>query len=278
MNAAHRSFSDAAAVKDPYVVLAHPRTGSSLLMQTLVILGLPWVGQYHRADLGTEANPRGYFEDPEILARGLTEEQVARAGSVDGRAVKIGLSNMVQPGRLGQWRALDAGRARLFISFRCPLESAISLRCFNPRMAEFREIFIQTMAFLYNYTREYVALAHILTGHVSGLKDRTALIPYALHIDDPREFVCQVARFAGLAQNLERQAQAIANIEAALYRVKLSDMPEEYRQWYDKTPAKQVYEMLCESPDPWAKIVAWADDNAVPCAVRPECRPELEQM
>lgn len=264
--------SDAARVQSPLVVLAHPRTGSSLLMQTLAILGAPWVGRFHRDDLGVAANPKGYFEDADILAQGLTAEQIARTGPVDGCAVKIGLANMMRPTRLPQWQALAAGGARLLIPIRCPLESAVSLRCFNPAMEESRQFFIETTAFLYNYTRDYVALANILTCHVRDLKASTALFPYALHVDDPAGFVRQVGRFAGLTPDAERERRAIGNIEADLYRVRLSDMPDDCREWYDKAPAKQVYRMLSDSLDPWTDIAAWAVANGISCPIGTESR------
>lgn len=260
---------DVVTVKSPCIVLAHPRTGSSLLMQTLAILGLPWIGRHHREDLGAEANPRGYFEDPDILAYGLTAEQVARAGSVDGCAIKIGLSNMMLPTRLGQWKALEAGGARILVPFRHPLESAVSLRCFKSKIEGSRELFLEMMTFLYNYTPEYVALANNLTRYAPGLKSRTVLIPYSLHIDDPKGFVERVRRHAGLAADPLRLAQATENIQETLYRVKLSEMPEDYRQWYEKTPAKRVYEILCNSPDPWEEIAAWGEAGVSPSAAKP---------
>lgn len=254
--------SQAAAVRKPRIVLAHPRTGSSLLMQTLAILGMPWLGNRHRSDLGTAANPKGYFEDPDMLAHGLTAEQIARTGPVDGCAVKIGLSNMMLPTRLAQWTAWEAGDARIFVPFRHPLESAVSLRCFNPQMAERREFFIETTRFLYNYAQDYATLAMILTRHAPGLKARTALVPYDHHLDDPQGFVVGVCRHAGLSEDTTRQEQAVENIERDLYRVKLSDMPVEYQDWYERAPARQVYEMLCGSADPWADITAWAASRA----------------
>ncbi len=252
----------AAAVRKPRIVLAHPRTGSSLLMQTLAILGMPWLGNRHRSDLGIAANPKGYFEDPDILAHGLTAEQIARAGSADGCAVKIGLANMMLPTRLAQWTAWEAGDARIFVPFRHPLESAVSLRCFNPQMEERRELFIETTRYLYNYAHDYATLAMILTRHAPGLKARTALVPYDHHLDDPHGFVVGVCRHAGLSADTSRLEQAVENIERDLHRVKLSDMPVEYQYWYERAPAREVYEMLCGSADPWADITAWAASRA----------------
>lgn len=250
--------ADRPTVGAPCIVLAHPRTGSSLLMQTLAILGMPWIGKHHRDDLGVAANPRGYLEDPDILAQGLTTEQLARVGPVDGCAVKVGLSNMMLPSRLEQWQAWEAWNARILVPFRHPLESAVSLRCFTPTMAEKRGLFLETTIFLYNYAREYAALATLLTRHAPGLKGRVALIPYDRHLDDPPGFVDEVRRHADLPPDPVRQAEATRNIQDTLYRVKLSEMPAEYRDWYAKAPAKQVYEILCGSADPWAELVARA--------------------
>ncbi|BBE72219.1 sulfotransferase family protein [Oharaeibacter diazotrophicus] len=255
--------SEPAAVDRPCIVLAHPRTGSSLLMQTLALLGMPWIGRVRRDDLGEDANPRGYYEDPEVLARGLTVGEVARVGPVDGRAVKIGLANMTAPGRIGQWRAWEAGGARILVPFRHPLESAVSQRAFTPRMAEPRALFEAVTAFLYGHARDHAALASILTREVPALAERTTPIAYTRHLEDPAGFVEDVRRHAGLPADPARQAAAVANVEAALHRVEAAALPDEQREWYERSPARAVHERLCADARPWDGIAAAAAAGAL---------------
>lgn len=245
-------------MKGACVVLAHPRTGSSLLMQTLSILGMPWVGSHHREDLPVEANPKGYLEDRALLVQGLTGANLARLGALDGHALKLSLSDMVAPGRMAQWRLLEAEGARLLIPFRHPLESAASSRVFDPGMAEPRGFFLAVARSLHDYAREYRALATILTGEVPGLLPRTMLVPHGLHLDDPGGFVEAIRVHAGLPHDPARQAAAVGNIESGLYRFRAPGMPEAHRGWYERTPARQVYEILRASPRPWDDILRLA--------------------
>jgi len=256
------SPAEPASVTAPCIVLAHPRTGSSLVMQTLAILGMPWIGDVRRDDLGEAANPRGYFEDPAVLANGLTVAEVARVGSVDGHAVKIGLANATAPGRIGQWRAWEAGGARILVPFRHPLESAVSQRSFHPRMADPRTLFEEVTAFLYRHAREHVALATILTREVPGLLARTAPVPFTRHLDDPAGFVDDVRRHAGLPADPVRQGLAAENVEAALYRVRAGELPAACRGWYDRAPARRVHALLTDAADPWSAIAALAGEGA----------------
>lgn len=243
-------------MKGAVVVLAHPRTGSSLLMQTLVILGMPWIGSHHREDLPAEANPKGYFEDRRLLSEGITPEHIARVGSLDGRAVKISLPHLMLPGRLGQWRALEASTARLFIPIRHPLESAVSQLCFAGPLDGARDFFLEVTSFLYNYAQDYHTLAARFVHEMPGLSSRTVLIPYTLHIDDPRGFVETVRAHAGITVDRETVDRAVRNIEGRLYRVRADAMPDEHRSWYERLPARIVYETLRSSPRPWEDLLA----------------------
>lgn len=224
-------------------------------MQTLAILGMPWVGSLHREDLPVDANPKGYFEDHRLLGEGITAEHIARFGPLDGCALKLSLSHMLLPDRLEQWKALESAGAKLLIPFRHPLESAASLSCFDPRMKNPRDFFFETTRFLYNYPNEYRMLAALLTRTASGLSPRTALIPYSLHIDDPQGYVEEVRTRAGIEFDPARSEQAVGNIEQALYRIRVNAMPDEHRRWCAQTPAQRVYEILCADPQPWKKLL-----------------------
>lgn len=242
-------------MKGACVVLAHPRTGSSLLMQTLAILGMPWVGAHHREDLPVGANPKGYLEDRRLLRDGLTPENIARFGPLDGQAMKLSLSFMLLPDRLEQWKALETNGACLFVPFRHPLESAVSQGCFVSRMINARDFFVEVTRFLYNYAQDYRMLAERLVRDAPGLLPRTKLLPHSLHIDDPRGFVEAVRAHAGIAVERVSMARAAVNIEDTLYRFRAAAMPDEHRSWYERLPARGVYETLRSSPRPWHDLL-----------------------
>lgn len=223
------------------IVLAHPRTGSSLIMQTFAILGMPWIGSFEREDLGPEPNPQGYFEDRELLNYGFTPEVWARLRNCAGHAAKIAFIGMVKPERNAQWQRLAAEGATLIIPFRHPLESAYSNRIF----AAHGQPFLQTTTFLFKYHRSYVALANLLTGPFRDLAERTITVPYQLHLDNPEGFVELLRKHAGLPKSPSRQAKAIANIRPELYRYRWDELPPEALSWYERMPARDVYEALC---------------------------------
>ena len=70
------------------IVTGSCRTGTSMMMQTLKLLGVPIEGEKFHADFPVEeGNPKGYYDLPfEILQKGLGDEY-------EGKAVKL----------LGEW-------------------------------------------------------------------------------------------------------------------------------------------------------------------------------
>ncbi|CAK0750697.1 conserved hypothetical protein [Gammaproteobacteria bacterium] len=240
---------------DVCVVLAHPRSGSSLLMQTLSILGMPWVGEIFRPDLPVVANPNGYLEDKELLCDGLSTKVVARLGECDGHAMKLSLHHMVTPGREEQWQRLEDANARLLIPIRHPLEIALSRRVFLPPG---KGGLVSTITFLLQYADNYRKLAHILGNEFPNLGVRACLVPYRLKNDDPSRYVDRVRTQAGLPECPIRSARAVDNIRPDLYRIRVQEQPETYREWYERTPALRVFEHLCraDGTSAWAGILA----------------------
>jgi len=243
-------------MKDACLILAHPRTGSSLLMQTLDILGMAWVGQRERPSLPSDANPRGYLEDPPLLARGLDPEVLVRVGSLERRAAKLALSGMLAAGRAEQWQRMNDEGARLFIPFRHPLETAQSLRIFDGPDLEANQAPVRVLRFLYRYPYEYRALAHLLVHDVPELRARTRLIPHTLYFADAGVAVDRIREHAGLPVDEARRAQAIANISDALYRVRRDAAPAGYHSLYERMPVRQTYDLVSTQADPWEALLA----------------------
>ena len=63
-----------------YVVVGMPRTGTSLMMNVLVELGLPFVGDVKP---GYKMNPKGFYESTRHLIEGLSDE------GFSGKVIKL---------------------------------------------------------------------------------------------------------------------------------------------------------------------------------------------
>lgn len=78
------------------IVTGEPRSGTSLMMQTLNLLGVPVVGDINlgnnnrrgkdKVNNTKNLNPRGFFEIPGVVVRGFSEEDAA---DYHGKAIKI---------------------------------------------------------------------------------------------------------------------------------------------------------------------------------------------
>ena len=140
-------------MKDLTVVLALPRTGSSLIMQTLKILGKNVIGDKYRDDLPVSANPKGYYEYKELLSQGLISRITETLGDrLEGSAVKIAATSMLLPVRGRQWKELEKNSACMFITYRHPLEIAVSHQQFYKRELLPKENFLDILSFLYKFS------------------------------------------------------------------------------------------------------------------------------
>ncbi len=242
-------------------------------MQTLDILGMAWVGRRERPSLPIAANPRGYLEDPPLLARGFEPDVLERLGSLDGRAAKLSLSGMLAADRSGQWRRMRDEGARLFIPYRHPLEIAQSLLVFDAPGLEAQSQPARVLRFLYRFPYQYRALAQLLVHEVPELRARTLLVPHALYFSDAGAAVDRLRDHAGLPGDEARRALAIANVSDALYRVRREAVPEGYHALYDQMPVRRAYEIVSTQADPWEALLALP----LP-ALAPPSRQELPDM
>ena len=239
------------------IVLAHPRTGSSMLMQTLSQLGVEIIGEFERKDLPQEANPRGYFEDLEVLSKGLTEYALKKIASRTGEilATKIALSHMTKNDRIHQWQYLQRIQAKILIPIRNPLEIALSRQVFRDIDNKI-DRFTQATFFLRKYQLEFKELAEIFITLVPGLLSNIYLIPYSLAFDDAEKYVDKIS--ASFSKNVsdEQKIAAQNNIDSALYRYKFSDFSADEKAWHRKLGASHIYDALSVQDDPWSTIQA----------------------
>ena len=237
------------------IVLAHPRTGSALLMQTLRLLNVGIIGQFERRDLPQQANPKGYYEDWDILMKGLTDQaiEIIEQNKSEMVAVKTALAGMVKDDYANQWQYLQEKRATLFVSIRPPLESAVSNLVFNSQHDEitrFREITI----FLRNYQLQHKALSELLLKKVPELLPNTFTVDYHTALNNPRKYVQSIIDRAGLTVSKSQFEDALNNIDRALYRYNQEIVEDKVKKWHRKIGADSFYNILSTKKNPWQII------------------------
>lgn len=229
------------------VVLCHPRTGSSLLMQTLRHLGMSVIGQRWRDTLPVEANPAGYWEDTEAFRDGFSPENLARIGtSLDRSAIKLPLRTLNKPRLAYQWDWLETTRPTLFLCTRHPLEIASSRQIFRQRGTDDMQRFILITRFLRTYSNDVQRFRSLLANRSTEFAKSIKIIDYRLPHLDPAGYLDQICRHATLSPTATQQASAIHNINPELYRHRYDDLPAQFRHWSAQLPAEQRYAELLD--------------------------------
>lgn len=235
------------------VVLTHPRTGSSLVMQTLRLLGADVIGSLEHPRLPPSANPRGFFEDPEVLRRGLHAAAVAQQPSLlRGRAFKLALHPLVTRGSEDEWASL--ANATLLLPIRSPAEWLVAtnvlLRSGAP--AAHRAASMRAWARKYLVDVGYLAERVCSPGFSGGAP---ICLDYRDAVTEPGAYVETVAAAAGLSPTSSQMAQAVANIDRSLYRVRLDEVDEVKRMVHGVRPLDTIHALL-RSRDPlkWTRL------------------------
>ncbi len=237
------------------IVLAHPRTGSSMLMQSLRLLRVEIMGLFEREDLPEEANPKGYYEDRKILSKGLTDEAIEKIEKREKGplAVKIALAGMVREDRMNQWRYLLARRAIILVPIRPPLETALSKMVFNPshdRITRFKSI----TSFLRNYQLQFKAISKILVDEIPEILPHVHTVQHGCAYENPERYVQRIINTAGLSVSQGQLIDAVNNIDPALYRYDQEFFEKELWEWHRKIGAEVFYQVLSTREDPWQAI------------------------
>lgn len=235
------------------VVLTHPRTGSSLVMQTLRLLGAEVIGSLEHPRLPMSANPRGFFEEPEVLRRGLYAAAVAQQPSLlRGRAVKLALHPLVQRGSDDEWTSL--ARATLLLPIRSPAEWLVATNVLLRTGATSAHRAAAMRAWARNFLVDVGYLAErICSPDFAGAAP--ICLDYRDAVTDPGAYVETVAAAAGLSPTPSQLAQAAANIDRSLYRVRLDEVDEAQRMAQGVRPLDTIYTLL-RSRDPlkWIRL------------------------
>ena len=237
------------------IVLAHPRTGSSLLMQTLKLLNVEIIGRFERKDLPQQANPRGYYEDCHILRKGLTDRAIEKieknkAGTI---AVKVALRWMIEEDRLNQWQYMQAKNAVILVPIRPPLESALSRMVFRTSYDKIIR-FTMITSFLRDYQLHFKALSRLLLTKVPELLPNIHIVKYSIACDNPQRYINDITDISSLIVSEVQFNNALGNIDPALYTYNQTFFEEDLLEWNRKIGADIFYDILSTQKNPWRLI------------------------
>lgn len=257
------------AITGSVIVLTHARTGSSLVMQTLRLLGLPVIGSLARHDLPQEANPKGYFEDRDLLRHGLLAPAAAeQPGALAGRGFKMALGPLVRRRSVEEYDALASGAATLLLPIRSPAESLAS-----------RDVLLRGDTSAAARARLFRSTARGYLVDIGWLADRVcahglpppACVDYRDAIDDPAGYVAAIARAAALAPGPAAYAAAVANIDRDLYRRRRDDGDAVRAMAQGLGPLEAVHAVLRRSDRrKWADLRQSLPGWALPRATEPD--------
>lgn len=243
-------------MKKLIIILAHPRTGSSLLMQTLRLLNIGIVGEPERKDLPFQANPKGYYEDKNILSNGLTSQAIEEIEQNESEivAVKISLKGMTGDNRANQWQYLQKKYATIVVPIRPPLESALSNLVFARNRHDEIIRFRQITTFLRNYQIHYKKLSEIFVKRIPELLPDTFTIDYFMAQSDPPKYVQRIIDKAGLRVSQSQFNDALNNIDPELYRFNQHSFEDRVKKWNHKIGTDRFYDILSTEKNPWQII------------------------
>ncbi|MEJ2411058.1 MAG: hypothetical protein P8Y48_17590 [Novosphingobium sp.] len=231
------------------LILFQPRSGSSLLAQTLRILGKPVLGRFD-SNCRQALNPRGFWDIPEIRDHGLTvERRVKYREELADAVVKILLFSTFEGGG-EQWAWFSEERPAVFITYRHPLEQALSANAaFRRKQAGTQEHFVAITRSLRNWTFAIGKIVRFVRENHPDLIPQIRFVGHHEHLEDPVAFVEKLARHAGLNPDAACLRRAVENIDDTLYRFRLNEVPAEYQRWYQAMPARRYFEILRTAPD-----------------------------
>lgn len=240
------------------VVLTLGRSGSSLLMQSLGLLGVSVIGRKFdqhddpsSAKLHHQLNPGGYFEEPDIYYGGPRSEAFhnhLHARSVR-RACKMDLRHLSDPLQVDAWLAAAPKISTVLVSFRNPSEQAKSEFIASGQdqsHSDNRTRFMFITSFLQDYCANYGAVPKLAHSPLSVLAGKTSLVDFA-EIASPRSYVERIVQLASLDPTQAEFDRAIANIDSDLLRIRANDLDRQERDWASDIGADEVFNQLVQS-------------------------------
>ncbi len=258
------------------IVFTLSRSGSSLMMQTLKILGIEVMGSQFAPGASAEHNafnPKGFYETKNVYRNGLKSQIFAEEKSFVNHALKLDFKNIVSQDNLDDWLEWDKKVKAIYVTTREPLEQANStyLLFNHPRIKQVgssSDHFIFVVRFLKSYVESFLDFAELMENQLSVYKSRVHIVDYQEAITNPACYVEKIIETLFLNPVAEQINSAIENIEADLYRFRKENLPDRQQVWLEKTHAKQVYEVLSTSPvnEVWANLLSLkADLETIVC-------------
>lgn len=261
------------------IVLMHPRTGSSLLMQTLRLLGATVIGSVEHPRLPASVNPRGFFEHRELFSQGLhAPVLVQQPAMVRGRAVKLALHAIVKRASSEEWTALTQSNAALLLSIRTPAEWLVSSEVLLRADASAA----RRSASFHNGARNYLIDVGFLAASVCAEDFSRAApicIDYCQAVTDPSGYVMAVAAAGGLRPTSRQVAEAVANIDRGLYRARADDVEAVRRVARGVRPLDAIHALLrSQDPMKWVRLQealpAWVFDSVASVGIIEQAAPQ----
>lgn len=249
------------------VVLTHPRTGSSLLMQTLRLLGAEISGDAERPGLPVDANPRGYYENEPVLINGLRARPLAAEPTMlRGRAFKLSLSCLVARADPEEWRRLRQPEVQLLMPIRSPLESLRSQQVFLLQPKEQARRSLHHLAAVRQHLLAHATLTRWVTSP-DFRRPAPVFIDYPLALNDPATYVARVAQAAHLSATDAQRAAALANIDRSLHRFTSSRVRAEQPAAQNAEVLEEIYRLQrLATPEVWTQLDRllpdWARESA----------------
>lgn len=231
------------------IVLAYPRTGSSMCMQTLKNLGVFVFGDAERPDLDVDGNPKGYFEDLRVLGAGLTEEVVReyQSQAATHLAFKLSYKPLLRHTKKStpetQINLIKQLDPRFIIPVRPPVESIISILRWA-ELASPTERFIRVTSRLKKYKEEVEQILDILQQGNWLTPDRSLILNYHSAIESPADYVNAISNFTNCKPCETQIEAAIANITPDLFRYRMNELACDVLDWDQKIGATAAYEKL----------------------------------
>lgn len=233
------------------VVLAYPRTGSSLCMQTLKHLGAHVAGNAERPDLDVDGNPRGYYEDMRVLGKGLTEKIVREYQAIQASHVAFKLAykpllpNHKRTTPEQQIAFLQQLNPRFILTVRHPVESIMSIQRWSKSTCPKKQ-FIHITQKLKTYKANIETILKVLSEN-GWLNTENCLIQnYHSAIINPVAYVERITEFTQFQPSRQQITSAEANIAPELFRYKAEALPADVMVWDKKIGATAAYERLLQ--------------------------------
>jgi hypothetical protein len=231
------------------IVSGEPRSGTSLMMQTLGLLGLDIAGHKlsidrkgrKRTERAQYLNPKGFYEIPGVVMRGFDAEKL---GDYKGKAIKLITPGMV---RTMKDEKVREHVNKIIFCLRHPKEIALSQR----KLASAVEVAVDGDWKYFPETlpaspKRYVKAISWLVLWVQGNMDiwqNVHLSNYERMLTDPEGAIKDIIKYLEIEPTEEQIQQAIDNIDTSLYR-----STKDAVEWEDPEQgalAEALYEGIC---------------------------------